>query len=249
MPGSVFCRYSNYYDLLYQDKDYVAESDYIAGVLERFGILGQRVLEFGSGTGKHGKLLVEHGYQITGIERSPEMVAQAECVPGFVCQQGDICTVQLHSTFDAVLALFHVVSYQTTNDALRALFARSAEHLNPGGLFVFDMWYSPAVYAQGPKVRVKRVASDGIEVVRIAEPDMHPNENRVDVHYTIIAGDFGKGAVETMSETHSMRHFSLPELELLAQFSGFEIVGVEEFLSGAQPGEDTWGVCVIMKRI
>ena len=45
-----------------------------------------------------------------------------------------------------------------------------------------------------------------------------------------------------------MRHFSLPELDLLAADAGFERVGAEEFLTGAAPGESTWGVCLTRRR-
>jgi len=248
MSDAVFNAYSRYYDLLYRDKNYVAEAEYIADLLERFGVSGKRLLEFGSGTGKHGRLLAKRGYEVTGIERSAEMVAQAEAAPGFSCQQGDICDVQLGQTFDAVLSLFHVVSYQTTNDAVQDIFARAAEHLEAGGLLVFDVWYSPAVYAQKPEVRVKRMADEGIEITRIAEPLIFPNENRVDVNYSIFARDLVSGEVETMTETHPMRHFSLPELDLLARMSGFSVVGTEEFLTGSRPSEETWGVCFVMKK-
>jgi len=251
MSDAVFNAYSRYYDLLYRDKDYIAEAEYIAGLLERFGVLGRRLLEVGSGTGKHGRLLAKRGYEVTGIERSAEMVAkaQAEVAPGFSCQQGDICTVQLGQTFDAVLSLFHVVSYQISNDAVKAVFARAAEHLEAGGLFVFDVWFSSAVYAQKPEVRVKRMADEAIEITRIAEPVLYPNENRVDVNYTIFARELASGAVETMTETHPMRHFSLPELDLLSQMHGFAVVGVEEFLAGNRPSEETWGVCLILKKV
>ena len=249
MSESVFNAYSRYYDLLYRDKDYVGEVEYITVLLERFGVSGKRLLEFGSGTGKHGRLLAKRGYEVTGIERSREMVAQAEAAPGFFCQQGNICSVQLGQTFDAVLSLFHVVSYQTTNDAVQAVFARAAEHLEADGLFVFDVWYNPAVYAQKPAVRVKRMANEAIEIVRIAEPTLHPNENCVDVNYTIFARDLASGVCEVMTETHPMRHFSLPELDLLARVSGFAVVGAEEFLTGNRPSEETWGVCVILKKV
>ena len=249
MSDAVFNAYSRYYDLLYRDKDYVAEAEYIADLLERFGVSGKSLLEFGSGTGKHGQLLAQHGYEVTGIERSAEMVAQAEVAPGFSCQQGDICTVQLGQTFDAVLSLFHVMSYQITNDAVLAVFERAAEHLQADGLFVFDVWYSPAVYAQNPDVRVKRIADDSIEITRIAEPVMYSKENRVNVNYTIFARDISSGVVENMFETHPMRHFSLTELNLIAQMSGFVIVGVEEFLTGKEPSQETWAVCLVMKKI
>ena len=79
-----FDAYSRYYDLLYRDKDYAAEVDYIDRLLQRHGVSGKDLLEFGSGTGKHGRLLAERGYRVTGIERSAEMVAQATRAKGSV---------------------------------------------------------------------------------------------------------------------------------------------------------------------
>ncbi len=246
---SVFIAYSRYYDLLYRDKDYAREAAYIQMLLTRHGILQGDLLEFGSGTGKHGCLLAANGYRIHGIERSAEMVAQAESTQGFTCQQGDICTVQMGRKYDAVLSLFHVVSYQTSNKNLHAVFTRAAEHLISGGLFVFDFWYSPAVYAQRPIVRVKRMADEQVEIVRIAEPEIYPNENRVDVHYTIYAHDLATNVLQTLIETHPMRHFSLPEIDLLAEAHGFKRIEAEEFTTGKTAGEDTWAICVTLKKI
>jgi SAM-dependent methyltransferase len=246
---AMFNAYSRYYDLLYSDKDYAGETDYIQALLAGCGITKGSLLEFGSGTGKHGALLAERGFQVHGIERSEEMVVQATQGRGFTCQQGDICNVEMGRRFDAVLSLFHVVSYQISNSNVQAVFARASEHLKPDGLFVFDFWYSPAVYAQHPVVRVKRMVDDTVEITRIAEPVSYPNENRVDVNYTIYARDRKSGAMHILSETHPMRHFSLPEIDLLAQVNGFTRIATEEFLTGEPATEYTWGVCVILKRI
>jgi SAM-dependent methyltransferase len=249
MSEKVFNAYSRYYDLLYRDKDYAGEAAYIQNILSRYGVSKGALLEFGSGTGKHGRLLAAHGYAVHGIERSAEMVGEAETVPGFTCQQGDIASATMCRHYDAVLALFHVISYQTSNAQLQSVFANAAVHLKPGGLFIFDFWYSPAVYAQKPVARIKRMADGEVEIIRIAEPVIHPNENRVDVNYTIYARDLGTGVAQTLQETHPMRHFTLPEIDILAGVNGFEVLATEEFLTGDNPGESTWGVCAILKRI
>ncbi|MGD9975552.1 MAG: class I SAM-dependent methyltransferase [Desulfatirhabdiaceae bacterium] len=249
LTADVFDAYSRYYDLLYQDKDYDAEVIYVDRLLTGHGMTGRELLEFGSGTGRHGRLLAEKGYRVTGIERSHTMWAQATETDGFQCLHDDICTVQLNRGFDAVISLFHVISYQTDNSRVKAVFARAADHLNPGGLFVFDFWYSPAVYTLGPTVRVKRMADSTCEITRIAEPITCPNQNRVDVHYTIFVRDLITGTVRTLTETHPMRHFSLPEIDLLAESNGFMRIGAEEFLTGNPPGTDTWGVCVTLKKV
>jgi SAM-dependent methyltransferase len=176
------------------------------------------------------------------------MVAQATSVNGFTCEQGDICTIQLGRTFDAVLSLFHVISYQITNANLNAVFTKANEHLKPGGLFIFDFWYSPAVYFQKPSVKLKRMSDDQMEIIRLAEPVIYSNQNRVDVNYTIFARNLVNQSVEVINEIHPMRHFSLPEIDLLAVKNGFEFIGSEEFLTSKPAKEDTWGVCVILKK-
>lgn len=244
-----FNAYSRYYDLLYKDKDYVGEAAYIKSLLVKQGLTQGSLLEFGSGTGKHGNLLASNGYQVHGIERSAEMVSLAKQGGGFTCERGDICTVKLNRKFDAVLSLFHVISYQITNQALTDVFSRASEHLQSGGLFVFDFWYSPAVYAQKPVVRVKRMADSDVEITRIAEPVIIPNENRVDVNFTVYAHNLSTGDVQTLKETHPMRHLSLPEIDLLAKATGFSRIDAEEFQTAKTPSEYTWGVCVTLRKI
>ena len=68
--------------------------------MQRHDAPGPELLEFGSGTGCHGRLLAVRGYRVTGIERSAAMVAQAAASDGFTCQQGDIRAVRLGRTFD-----------------------------------------------------------------------------------------------------------------------------------------------------
>jgi len=244
-----FGTYSRYYNLLYREKNYAAEVDYVHALLSRHGLKGKELLELGSGTGKHGHLLAERGYCVTGIERSAEMVAHAEPSSGFSCMQGDIRTVRLSRSFDAVLALFHVMGYQVKNEDIQAVFKRTSEHLRPGGLFVFDVWYSAAVYAQRPAVKIKRVEDSDWTITRIAEPVVYLAENRVDVRYTIHAQDRHSGTCQEHVETHPVRHFSQPELDLLATGAGFERLAAEEFLTGATPSADTWGICQVLRRI
>src|SRR4051812_36638694 len=118
----VFGRYSACYDLLYGDKDYAAEADYIGRRLRAAAPGATQVLELGSGTGKHGRLLAQQGFDVLGVERSDAMVAVACRTPApevqtahgsFECVAGDIRTARLTRMFDVVVALFHVISYQT----------------------------------------------------------------------------------------------------------------------------------------
>jgi SAM-dependent methyltransferase len=249
MSNSVFDAYSYYYNLLYKDKNYFEEAEYIKNLLSNYNIVNGNILEFGSGTGKHGILLSNYGYKVHGIEQSPKMIAKAQKKEGFSCQQGDIASINMNKYYDAVIALFHVISYQTTNVKLQAVFANASKHLKTDGLFIFDFWFSPAVYKQVPTVRIKRMSDNEFEIIRIAEPIIYKNENRVDVKYTIFVKNVKKNIIESFEEVHPMRYLSLCEIDLLAKKNGFKRVQTEEFLTRKPVSEDTWGACVTLKKI
>jgi SAM-dependent methyltransferase len=246
---STFKNYSNYYDIIYKNKNYEEETKYILSILKKHKILNGSLLEFGSGSGKHGCLLASNGYSVHGIEKSAEMIAKAQKSKGFTCQEADISTVKMNRSYDAILALFHVISYQTKNNKLNSVFANASEHLNKDGLFVFDFWYSPAVLSQRPSVRIKKIIDNQVEITRLAEPINYPNENRVNVNYTIYVKDLKTHQIQTFNEVHPMRHLSLPEIDILADVHGFERVKAEEFLTENLPSEDTWGVCVVLRKV
>jgi SAM-dependent methyltransferase len=253
--SKVFGDYSKYYDLLYQDKDYNAEVDYLCSLIGKFSSNPKKIAEFGSGSGKHGKLLAKRGYEISGIERSQEMILQSreeplsnEVTGSFGVVQGDITNTKVGSDFDVVISLFHVISYLTKNKQLVECFSNAANHLKRGGLFVFDIWYSPAVYHIGSEPRLKELENDTIGITRFAKPIAYPNENRIEVHYNIHINDKQSNQLRTLSEVHSMRHFSLPEIELLAEHTGFQLIHSEEWITAAKPSEKTWGICIVLQK-
>ena len=243
-----------YYDLLYADKDYAGEARYVARQLPADC---RTILELGSGSGIHAALLAEAGHDVTGVERSPAMLgraceraaAMADAAGPLEFRPGDARSVRLGRHFDAVISLFHVVSYQTTDDDAAAIFATAAEHLRPGGLFLFDVWYGPAVLAQRPAVRVKRMRNAQVAITRTAEPVLHPNANVVDVHYEVFATDVGTGRIERIEEDHSMRYFFMPELRAFGRAAGLDLEHAEEWMTGREPSADTWGVYLAMRKV
>ena len=244
----VFNKYSKYYNLLYSDKNYSAESDYIDKLLAGYGQSFGKVLELGCGTGGHARFLAQKGYIVHGIEQSRAMVNQALTCDNFSCEQGDICSFSTRERYNVVISLFHVISYQTTNQKLDAVFYNTSKHLVDGGIFVFDFWFTPAVCSKGPEVRVKRMQGEGIEIIRIAEPEIHPALNQIDVKYSIFVRDINLNTVEIINETHNMRHFSLMEIDLLCDKHGFHRVYAKEMMTSRLPSNDTWGVCVVLKK-
>ena len=253
---NVFLNYARYYDLLYRNKDYAGEAEFVHQLLQTHAPDTKSILELGCGTGTHAVCLAKQGYQLHGVDFSTDMLQRASerrshlpsnLVSKLEFSHGDIRSVRLSQQFDAVVSLFHVISYQTTNEDLRAAFATAKAHLKMNGVFIFDCWYGPAVLSERPTVRVKRLEDEAIAITRIAEPVMYPNENLVDVHYEVFVKDKINGAVEELQETHRMRYLFQPEVDLFMADFGLKVVECKEWMTSSEPGFNAWGVYFVAK--
>ena len=95
---------------------------------------------------------------------------------------------------------------------------------------------------------MKRLTDDRIDVTRIAEPVMHPNENVVDVNYTVIIDDKATGGSERVQETHRMRYLFLPELALLRS-AAFEERATQAWMSAEDLGVQSWSGFQILRCV
>ena len=237
------------YDLLYGEKDTLAEAEWIAATLESHGCPPSgRLLEFGSGTGRHARILADRGYLVTGVEPSTDMLERAEPHARVTYLHGDTASTSLEEKFDAVLALFHVMSYHTSLPELHGFFDTASRHLDSGGLFAFDLWFTPAVHSLIPEARVLEKANSQISVTRTATPTEDIARSLVTVSYDYTVEDLASGTASTFTESHAMRHFTQTEIELLAGQHGFELVEALEFMSSAKPSRNTWGVWFTLRK-
>jgi SAM-dependent methyltransferase len=247
--NKVFNVLSNYYDLIYEHKDYVGEAAYIVKLIKSNNPKAKKLVEFGSGTGKHAFHFTNSGFNVKGVEPSAGMLKSAQkSYPKLSFQQDSITSFTCNDRFDVATALFHVVSYLNSNLELIAAFKNVHQHLNDDGLFIFDVWYSAAVLTQIPEQRIKIIENDFIEVTRRANPINHWNKNIIEVIYDIDVLEKTTGKIHNFSERHEMRHFSIPEIELLAHITGFKLLKAEEFGTATTPGPDTWGVNFVLLK-
>lgn len=245
--------YSQYYDLLYSDKDYSGEVNYIDELIKKNSTNHKTILDMGCGTGKHDKLLCDKGYAVHGIDISSDMLEIANTIKvdddkELTFSQSNITELNLDRKFDVVVSLFHVMSYQNSNSDLIKAFEVAKNHLNKDGLFIFDFWYGPAVLTDLPTTRVKRLENDSIKVTRIAEPELHAKENIVDVNYDVFVERKSNSEIIENKETHKMRYFFDTELEIICEKCGFSIEKKYEWMSEKTPGFNSWNVVWVIKK-
>lgn len=244
-----FALYGKYYDLIYNKKNYKAETAYVISALKKNLIKGRRLVEFGAGTGNHLKYFEKHGFKVHGIERSPEMVSAARKKGYRRIYIGNIRKFRVPGKFSAVISLFHVMSYQIKAVEILDVFKNACAHLGKGGLFLFDFWYAAAVKKQKPAKRKTVIQGNNIKICRLAEPKLNLKKNIVEVLFKIKILDRYNKKLSYFEELHKMRFFTCKELDFYAQKAGMSRVCSEEFGTGRWPSVNTWGVCNIYKKL
>jgi len=211
----IFQKYANYYDILYQDKDYKKECDFLEKIFEKYSKKRiNSILDLGCGTGSHSLILAKRDYEVSGVDLSSQMINRArnkardnKIKVNFI--KGDIRKIDLEKEFDAVISMFAVISYQITNENILSVFQVANIHLTRGGLFIFDCWFGPAVLVQKPQGRFKILDRKSEKVIRFVTPVLDILNHTVDVQYKIIKISKNK-ILDEVEETHQMR-FLFPQ--------------------------------------
>lgn len=133
------------YDVLTADVDYDRWADYIEKQFRRCPIPVRTVLDLACGTGTLTCLLAERGYEMIGVDQSPDMLAVAaekgRKVQGIrpIFLQQSMQRLDLYGTIDACVCCLDSVNYVLRPADLRRAFERVHLFLMPGGLFLFDI--------------------------------------------------------------------------------------------------------------
>jgi SAM-dependent methyltransferase len=128
---------ADWWPLFSEPSHYALEADFIRRVLDDFSDSSPRnVLELGSGGGNNASHLSAH-YSLTLVDASPKMLAVSRRL-NRNCEhrEGDMRTVRLGRTFDAVL-IHDAICYMTCEVDLRGAMRTAFEHCKVGGVAVF----------------------------------------------------------------------------------------------------------------
>lgn len=126
-----------WWPLLSAPEDYAEEAEnYRRLILEGTDGAAREVLELGSGGGNNASHLKAH-FRLTLVDRSPQMLEVSRRLnPESEHVEGDMRSVRLGRTFDAVF-VHDAIAYMTTEDDLRGVFETAFEHCRPGGVALF----------------------------------------------------------------------------------------------------------------
>lgn len=145
MSFSEVYRYPEYYNLGYRWNTDV-ECEFINDCLSAYGPKGgKRLLDIGCGSGRHMFPLAKMGYQVSGVDVRPEMVAYVEeqakkqQLPVNV-EKGDLNQLTQTGPFDLAYCFMDTFRFLLTNEAIISHLRTVASALAPKGLYITDFW-------------------------------------------------------------------------------------------------------------
>ena len=252
---TVFEEYAKYYDLLYKDKNYSKEIEYIDSLIRDYTDQHD-IIEFGCGSGIHAIELAKLGYSVYGIDVSESMVQQAndrlsrlnDSLSNLISfHSGDLANFTSTKKYNIAISLFHVISYMETDYDVNNAFSTVNQSLKKGGIFIFDFWHGPGVL-NDPPIEVHRIVEkDGLIIRRDTKPLLKKEEKIVNVNFDLSIS-LNEEKIDEVQECHVMRYFSEKELTEFLKANNFSVLYSKEWLRNKELSKDSWYGCMIAQK-
>jgi ubiquinone/menaquinone biosynthesis C-methylase UbiE len=243
---------AKYYDLIYHDKDYAKECDFLESIFTEFSKKPNSILDIGCGTGGHAIHLAKRGYEVSGIDISKEMieVAKSKIKQKNVKTEFLVSSMQefnLNKKFDVCISMFSSINYLLSYNDVKKTFTNIRYHLKEEGLFIFDCWNAIAVTQSYLPVKIKAFEDEKYKIIRISETKVNKLKQLCEIKWTyiVIQKDIIK---DYFSEILKLRIFFLEELRYLLDSCGFRVLKICPFMkTDKEIQEDTWDITIISR--
>lgn len=246
-----FSEYAHLYDLFYAGKDYAAEVKFILELSSMFDLVPKTLLDMGCGTGRHLDEFVKRHIKCDGFDKSPEMLVYARqrlSEDNVTLTKATLADFENGKKYDLVISMFSVFGYLIKNNQLLSGLRTAYKHLLPGGLFIFDGWFGPAVLEQKPEYREHEYRFDQDTIVRKATPVLDTINQIVKIQYEIIIKRKNR-VLKRIEEDHHVRFMFIQEMELAMEYCGLELIHYCPFMmTDGKLTADTWNITFVAKR-
>ena len=250
-----FTKYASFYDLLYLDKDYQKEINFINNLLQKFSKSNtQIILDAGCGTGLHAIELKKLGYDVAGSDISAEMVTIARANASIKGLEIDFYEEsfqnidRIEKKYDAILTMFSSINYLVLKKDLDKFFKNIHAMLNKNGVFIFDFWNGDSVIKNYSPTRKKTGSKGNQRIERVSQTKINQKIQSVDLRFDFKIFENEK-KVDDFSEFHKLRYFFQEELKSILNDNDLELIFSCPFMElNNQIDEDTWNVTFVCKK-
>ena len=237
---SQFNKIAQYYDALMECVPYKHWVGFVLEVVKRAGLKPQNALDLACGTGTVSELLLREGFNVVGVDISPQMILAAkrkaaEKKLNIEYHIQDAAHLSLGRSFDLVVSLFDSINYITDPCDLQSAFQKVNGHMRSGGLFIFDVNTEYAL-SHGFFNQSNIGTFDYPRYVWTSTYDRSSRLCRVDMVFEVMEPN---GSKRQFTEVHLQRAYRLDELESMLKNAGFDATNVYDNFSFRPPKRRT----------
>ncbi|MDC0358456.1 class I SAM-dependent methyltransferase [Oligoflexia bacterium] len=135
-PMDPYKAIARFYDDITSER---SDIDFVANLIAKYHPKAQTVLDLGCGTGTT-LCYLSKIFEVTGLDQSSAMlkIAKSKMLHGKFLQ-GDMRSFALTERFDVIACLLDTINHLLSFSEWKQVFKNAHKHLNPGGVFIFDV--------------------------------------------------------------------------------------------------------------
>ena len=238
-----------FYDAINAEIDYKKWADFIEKILKKeCKNRPELVLDLGCGTGKMTLELAKRGYDMTGIDYSPEMLDIARSAAEdeghnilLLCQ--DMREFELYGTVDAVVCCLDCVNHLEGQGDLEKCFSLVHNYLIPDGIFIFDI---------NGKYKFENVYADNTysmeeEGAVCVWENYYDPESRICDFYITLFKECSDGRYERHDDSQSERMYTLEEIKTALEKCNMEYLYALGDLDFSQGSDECERIYIVAK--
>jgi SAM-dependent methyltransferase len=221
--------------------DSTTEGALVRDVIDRCHGRVATLLDVGCGTGSITVLLADK-YQVSGLDISSGMLdaARGKLPEGTPLYLADMARFKLDVKFDAVVCAYQGVNHLLAFPAWKSFFGCVWEHLNDGGVFIFDIITVSGLVMMSSIPEIIQKFGDNYLLIRVRRAEEMVFRWQIEVFELQPDGSY-----RLLAETVETRSFPVDSIReaLRPRFINIETIGGDGRPAGEDGAERIWIVC------
>ncbi|PFA64472.1 SAM-dependent methyltransferase [Bacillus sp. AFS015802] len=243
-------RFAYVYDYLMQDVPYDGWLEYVNKQAADYQVQGKRVLDIACGTGELSLRLARHGYEVTGVDLSEDMLmiarekASVQDVQVQLFQQ-DMSKLDSLGEYDIITIFCDSLNYLEDEGDVENTFQSVHAHLKQDGLFLFDV-HSIFKMTQIFMNQTFTLTDDHVSYIWDCFPGEVPNS--VEHELTFFVKDEDTGQYGRVEELHKQRTYPVLQLKEWLESSGFDVLKITADFTEHSPTDQSERIFFACKK-
>ena len=260
------------YDTFMDETPYDVWGDFVASLIDKYGVsrpsvkrvkeaiedseealLQERnlVVELGCGTGSFTMVMAKKGYDIMGIDLSPDMldIARKKAMDAgldIMYLEQDMTELDLYCTAGTVVSVCDSINYLLEDNEVLQTFKLVNNFLYPKGIFIFDF---NTLHKYRDVIGDCTIAENRENCSFIWDNFYHEEEHINEYDLTIYAScDEDNALFRRSVETHYQRGYTLDEIKTFVINAGLEFVTAIDADTHLEPTDDSERIYIVARE-